>query len=212
MSLEIHGSLLSPFVRKVVVACEEKGIAYEQEELAPFPKTPELLEKSPLGKIPFARIGDTYVPDSSVLCAYLERLQPEPALQPTDPLELARSLWLEEYADTQLAGVTTTPFFQRFVRPNLFQQEPDEAAVRSAMENDLPPLIAYLEGQLGDGEFMVGGRLSIADIAVCSPFVNMRVGGEELDAARWPGFAAYVDRVLSRPSFKTALAGLPQAP
>ena len=32
MSLIVHGTALSPFVRKVIVALEEKGVPYEQIE------------------------------------------------------------------------------------------------------------------------------------------------------------------------------------
>ncbi|MEE3332056.1 MAG: hypothetical protein VX246_14420 [Myxococcota bacterium] len=35
-----------------------------------------------------------------------------------------------------------------------------------------------------------------------SPFVNFAYGGESVDAARWPGLAAYIDRTSGRPSFK----------
>ena len=54
-------------------------------------------------------------------------------------------------------------------------------------------------------------QFCIADIAVCSPFVNMRIGNEHVDAERWPKFSAYLERVLSRPAYKTAVAGLPDS-
>jgi glutathione S-transferase len=48
----------------------------------------------------------------------------------------------------------------------------------------------------------VGNRFTIADLAVGTQFVNYRHGDGEVDAKRWPKLAAYVDRVLGRPSFK----------
>ena len=79
----IHGIAPSPFVRKVMAACEEKGLSYEDKVLIPFPKTPELLKMNPLGKIPILEIADgTYIQDSSVICAYLEKVHPKPALLP----------------------------------------------------------------------------------------------------------------------------------
>lgn len=209
MSITLHGSGLSPFVRKVMVAFDEKSLSYELQDTVPFPKTEELLAKSPLGKIPFMEIDGSFIPDSSVICAWLERSHPSPALYPADPVAFARALWLEEYADTKVAEVATTPFFQRFIQPNVFQQEPDNERVKEVMTNDLPPILDYLEGQLGDNQFLVNNQFSIADIAVVSPFVNMRVGQEDIDASRWGKFAAYVDSVLARPSFKNATAALP---
>ena len=61
----VHGNGLSPYVRKVRFFLAEKGVDYDHDPLLPFPKTPELLAKSPLGKIPFYEDGDLVVPDSS---------------------------------------------------------------------------------------------------------------------------------------------------
>jgi glutathione S-transferase len=60
----------------------------------PFPGiTPELQPNTPLGKIPFARIGDRWLADSSVIVAYLDRLYPDPPMYPSDPWDYARALW-----------------------------------------------------------------------------------------------------------------------
>ena len=210
MSIIIHGTVVSPFVRKVFVALEEKGIAYEKVDARPFPRTEELFAKSPLGKIPFMEVEGTYIPDSSVICQYLERTHPSPALYPSAALSFARALFLEEYADTKVFEITTAPFFQRFVRPRIFKEEPDEPHIREVMENELPPVLDYLSGELGDDDFLIDNQFCIADIAVCSPFVNMQtLGSEHVDAERWPKFSAYLERVLSRPAYKTAVAGLP---
>ncbi len=39
MSIIIHGRGISPFVRKVLVALEEKGVAYEKVDAIPIPRT-----------------------------------------------------------------------------------------------------------------------------------------------------------------------------
>src|SRR5262245_9129477 len=98
--MKLYGALLSPFVRKVKIMLEEKGIAHECENLIPLPKTPELLAMNPVGKIPILVDGELTIPDSSVICAYLEKTHPAPAVYPSDPAEYARALFLEEYADT----------------------------------------------------------------------------------------------------------------
>jgi hypothetical protein len=60
----------------------------------------------------------------------------------------------------------------------------------------------YLEGELGGREFLAGGCFSIAGISTVSPIVNPMHGNAEIDAARWPKLAAYVERSVSRASFK----------
>jgi glutathione S-transferase len=209
MSLVLHGAPLSPFVRKVRVALIEKGLPYELVPVVPFPpanSTPEFRRMSPLGKIPALADGDFAISDSSVICAYLERIHPTPPLYPSDPRDYARALWFEEFADSRLIEAIAPAFFQRFVRKQIFRQEPDEELVRKALTEALPPALDYLEQQLDGVEWLVGGRFSIADIAVASPLQQLRSAGESLDATRWPRVAAYAERVLTRPSFKGCIA------
>ena len=65
-------------------------------------------------------------------------------------------------------------------------------------------LLDYLEGQL-TGDFLVGNRLTIGDIGVVTQFVNLSYAGVTADAQRWPKVAAYVGRIMARPSFATLI-------
>jgi len=204
---KLHGVNLSPFVRKVRIALAEKGIEYEQIPVLPFGQTAEFIAISPLGKIPVYQDGDLTLPDSSIIIDYLERAQPEPALYPSDPGERGRALWYEEYADTRVVDVLTTVFFERFVGPRFMQKETDQAKVDECLNEKIPPVFDYLEGELGDREVLVGSHFSIADIAVTSPFVNFAIAGERVDAGRWPSLAAYVERMHGRPHYKAIVEG-----
>jgi glutathione S-transferase len=201
----LHGAKLSPFVRKTRVALAEKGIEYTSNPIVPFGVSEEYRRKSPLGKIPCWEDGDFVLPDSSCIIAYLEKVQPKPALYPSDPKQYGRALWYEEYCDTKLVETTGVIFFQRFVRKNLFKQEPDEELVQKTLREAAPKVFDYLENELGDREVLVGSHFSVADIAATSPFVNFRHGGETVDAKRWPNLAAYVERIHARPSFKAVI-------
>ncbi|MGH0035045.1 MAG: glutathione S-transferase family protein [Myxococcota bacterium] len=203
---KILGVGLSPFVRKTRVFLAEKGVAYDLEPVFPGSPDPEYRKKSPLGKIPCYEEEDGFVvPDSSVICAYLESIHPSPALYPSDPKLRARAQWYEEYADTKLLEGTIVPFVQRVVNAKFLKQEVDEGAIRRMLEEVTPGVFEYLEGEIGDSEYLVGGQFGIADIAVASPFVNMQHGGESIDAGRFPKLAAYVDRLHARPSFKALI-------
>ncbi len=209
MAVVLHGIAPSPFVRKVRVALLEKGIPHTLRPVTPFPPanaTPEFRRMSPLGKVPALSDGEFAISDSSVICAYLERSRPETPLYPAEPRDFARALWFEEWADTKLAETTGAVFFQRVVRPRFFQQPPDEESVRAVVGEALPPLLDYLDQALGDAEFLVGGRFSIADVAVATMLQQLRYASETIDRACRPTLAAYADRVLSRPSFAACLA------
>lgn len=197
----IYGVNASPFVRKTRVVLAEKGVEYELEPVMPIGVSDDFRRISPLGKIPCYQDGDYTLPDSSCICAYLECKHPEPPLYPREPEALGRALWYEEYGDTRLVEVLGTVFFQRVVQAKIMRQRTDEDAVRRALEERMPPVFDYLEGEVGDREAIVGGRFGIADVALASPFVNLEHAGEGVDRDRWPRLAAYVARIHARPSF-----------
>jgi glutathione S-transferase len=199
----LYGISASPYVRKVRVALEEKGIAYEHDPVVPMNVSAEYKRISPLGKVPAYRDGDHTLADSSVIIAYLEKVKPQPALYPSDPYEFARALWFEEYGDSALVAVTGPKiFFQRVVAPKFLNQKCDEAVVQKAVDEELPPFFDYLEGEVGEGGVVAGTRFSIGDIGLVTHFVNLQFAGFGVDAKRWPKLARYVDHVMARPSFK----------
>jgi glutathione S-transferase len=59
----------------------------------PFTAGPEYRKLSPLGRIPAFQDDKTTLADSSVICAYVERTNPQPALYPTDAVAYAQALW-----------------------------------------------------------------------------------------------------------------------
>ncbi|MGZ6009598.1 MAG: glutathione S-transferase family protein, partial [Rhizomicrobium sp.] len=91
MALIVYGGSVSPFVRKVRVMLTEKGVDYTLEQVNPFMPPPEFLAISPLKRIPVLRDTDrpepNTLPDSSIICDYIEHKYPKPALYPADPFE-----------------------------------------------------------------------------------------------------------------------------
>ena len=207
MALKLIGAGLSPFVRKVRVVLAEKGLAHEHEPLTPFGPNPEYRKLHPLGKIPTLTDGpDKVIPDSSAIVVYLEKIAPNPPLISTDPYQAARTVWYEEYADSTVGAACAVAFQQRVLFPLFMKKAGDESLVQKAAEETIPPVFAYLEGQLGENEYLVGNRFSLADIATASPFVNYQLGSGTIDRAKYPRLASYVERLHSRPSFKGFIA------
>ena len=201
----LYGAGLSPFVRKVRVVLAEKQLAYDHDPVVPFNVSADYKAISPLGKIPAWKDEAGALSDSSVICAYLERRHPTPAMYPSDPYQYARALWFEEWADSALIGVAGAKiFFPRVVAPRFFNQPADEAAVQKAIDEELPPLFDYLESQV-TADWIAGGQFSVGDIAIGSVCVNMRLANVSVDAARWPKLARYMARIHERPSFKTLI-------
>jgi glutathione S-transferase len=198
----LYGSSLSPFVRKVLAYAAEKGIAIELEPTG-FPNhSPEYLDASPFRKMPAFRDGDYTLADSSAIIHYLEAKFPEPPLIPADPKLRGKTIWYEEFGDTIVCSTMGKSFFNRIVAPRFMGREGDLAAAEAAERDELPPILSYLERTVPDvGGFLVGSQITIADIAVASPFANFRHTNTNLDPSRHPRTMAYLDSILSRASF-----------
>lgn len=196
--MKVHGVHGSPFVRKVLVTLELKGIAYEMVAQMPFSGDQEYLKINPLGKIPTLVDGDLTLGDSKIICQYLEDVHPDPALYPTTPADKARAKWFDDLACGKLAELAAGIFFQRYMRPRAFQQEPDEELIEKIIDKKLPPMLDYLESQISnDGHFF--DTFTIADLSVACQFINAGHVGYEVDEARWPNTAALVGQVKSIP-------------
>lgn len=111
--LLIIGSYLSPYVRKVLVLLELKGIAYRIDPIVPFFGDEAFERLSPLRQIPVLVDGDFVLNDSSVICQYLEERYPQPSLYPADIGQRAQARWLEEYADSRLGQVIIWQLFHQ---------------------------------------------------------------------------------------------------
>jgi glutathione S-transferase len=198
----LYGSSFSPFVRKTMAYASERGIALQVENVGLGSTDENFLRASPFRKIPGFTDGDFAISDSSAIIAYLEAKFPDGALIPSDPEGRARVTWYEEFADTILMVVVGKCFFHRIVAP-LFQKTPgDEALAKEGETVDLPPLLDYLERTVPDaGGFLVGNALTLADIAVACPFVNFDHANCAVDKAAYPRTYAWVESMLSRPSF-----------
>jgi len=200
--LRVIGNYISPYVRKVLVCLELKGLDYEIDPIAPFVGNDEFSRLSPLRRIPVL-IDDGFVlNDSSVICQYLEDRHPTPAVYPRDIADRAQARWLEEYADTRLAsGLIWKLFYQLAIQRHIFQEATDEAVVQQARDVEIPTALDYLESQLPDDGF-VFGALSIADISIASFFRTAAFVRYAIDAARWPRSAALVAQVQALPAFQ----------
>jgi glutathione S-transferase len=206
--ITIYGVPLSVHTRKVIVAARLKSIAYEIVPVVPvIPDNPppNWRNLSPTGAIPAIRDGDYVLADSTAIVLYLERKAPEPALLPADPEAYGRALFLDAWAGSELFRRVVHPIFhQQVVNPTIRRQPADKAALDAALREAAPEAFGYLEGPAANA-FLVGGRPSIADLAVVCNLIVFHYLGHRVDPARYPNLASYFRRHLESPPFAAAL-------
>ena len=199
--VRIVGSYVSPYVRKVLVVLDVKGIPYEIDPIIPFFGNDAFSQLSPIRRIPVFTDDRVTLTDSTVICEYVEDRHPRPALRPADVVARARARWLEEFADTRMGEVFIWRLFnQLIIGPFVWGEPTDRELLDRTLHHEIPHVLDYLESQVPAEGFLFG-ELSTADVAIATFFRNARYARFEIDAARWPVTASFVDRVLALPSF-----------
>ena len=79
--LTLCGFAASNYYNKVKLALLEKGVAFEEEVVYPSGNE-ELLQASPMGKVPFVRTGAGVLSESQAIVEYLEDVFPDPPMYP----------------------------------------------------------------------------------------------------------------------------------
>ena len=83
--VRIVGSYVSPYVRKVLVVLDLKGIPYEIDPIIPFMGNDAFSKLSPIRRIPVLIDDRVTLSDSTVICEYLDDRHPDagrPARRP----------------------------------------------------------------------------------------------------------------------------------
>lgn len=197
--MQVFGGIISPFVRKLCLVLEEKGLAYELMQLPPHSDKPEFRAVSPFGKIPGFRDGDYGLSDSSAIITYLEARYPDHPVLPLDPCARGKAMWFDEFADTIFGASGLKILFNRFVAPKLLKVPFDEALACQG-EAELPQSFAYIESVMPADGWLLGDAFTLADISVASVFRSLSYVGITPDL---PKTAAWYARVGERSSWRT---------
>ena len=192
----------SPFSWRVQLALEEKKLPYEPVLLSFAQgdvKSPAHLARSPHGKVPALTDDGTTLYESSAIVEYLEEQYPQPPLMPPDPAARAQ-VRIEEL---ECLLYFAEPFL-RIARQVFFTPpEKRDGAAIEAGRADARQQLERLEARAVQhgSEFVVGDRLTRADLAWL-PFVEIAArAGVDLDPARTPWLAGWRTRLRARPSY-----------
>jgi glutathione S-transferase len=198
--MQVFGGLPSPYVRKVCLVLEEKGLPYELTQLSPHSDHPQFRAASPFGKIPGFADGDYTLADSSAIVAYVEAKHPETPMLPAEPRARGKAMWFDEFTDTIFGTAGLKILFNRFVAPKLLKIPfSEEAALQG--EAELPRSLDYIESVAPESGWLLGD-FSLADISVASMFRSLTYVGLEPKAETHPRTAAWYARVGERPAWR----------
>ncbi len=111
--LTLCGFAASNYYNKVKLALLEKEVPFE-EKLVWVDRSPALMEKSILGKIPYFEIGDQVLFESQTMVEYLEDAYPQKPLMPADPVARAEIRQLIIFMELHLELVARELYGEAF--------------------------------------------------------------------------------------------------
>ena len=198
----LHGSGGSPYVTRVVMQAAAKNIDIE---LRPANLAdPEFRRMNPIGKMPVLEHDGFVLPESYVICEYIEDLFPTPSLRGESAQDRARVRLVARVVDLYCGSLF--PILRAGADPSFTI---DEGTERASLDKGLDALEAFLSG---DG-WAVGGKLTLADCAVATWLYYGRKLTERGDDAltKRPKLARYIAFVADQPLVQNVDAQMDEA-
>ena len=200
--LKLYQTNLSPFPTRVRLMLRVKGVAAEMIEPPGIhdssPKG-DYLEVNPIGRVPALQLEDGRVlPESEVICEYLEQVYPDPPMLPADPYGRARVRLLSRISDIYIV-MAMLPLFNMVALP---PAEWDQEAIAAHLA-EIDSAFALLEEYIGDAGYAYGQSLTMADgtlvpiVLLAAEWLPIFRGPDLM--ARHPRTAAYWAAIQSDP-------------
>ena len=170
--LTLCGFAASNYYNKVKLALLEKEVPFE-EKLVWADRSPALMEKSILGKIPYFEISDQVICESQVMAEYLEDAYPQKPLLPADPIERAELRHLIIFMELHLELVARELYGEAFFGGKVS----DETKVR--VEKILKRNTAAFGKLAKFSPFVAGSTFTLAD---CVALAHLPMVGQATKA------------------------------
>ncbi|MEC5215629.1 glutathione S-transferase [Actimicrobium sp. GrIS 1.19] len=176
--IKLGGFALSNYYNKVKLALLEKDIPFE-EVLYWADRSPALLERSPLGKIPFIETEQGTLCESQVIVDYLEQQFPQVPLLPADPFAAAKVRELIVFLELHLELVARELYFEAFFGGSVSD------SIKARTHKLLTRNVKAFTRMAKFGPYLAGAEFTMADCAALAHFpliamASKKVLGEDV--------------------------------
>lgn len=161
--LKLYGSCFCPFVQRVWISLELKGIVdYQYVEVDVYRKPKLLLDINPRGLVPALRHGDWGCYESTVLMEYLEDLKVGRALLPEDPKLRATSRLWSDHINRHII-----PLFYKYLQA---QEQDDQVKFAGELKTQISKAVDAADA---DGPFFLGKDMTFVDVQLAPWIVRL---------------------------------------
>ena len=189
--LELHQFRHSPYCLKVRMALAAKKLEYRTVEITPAVGQIDIFQKTGQKKLPVLFDDEIAIHNSSSIIRHLEKIEIEPKLIPEGLKEASQAQIIENWADTTLAKSIKIVFLEELTKnprliSSLFDNEISDSLqklllniptkitsqisglINQKEKESLKQNLEYLSNLIDQENFLIGDKLSIADISVAS--------------------------------------------
>lgn len=202
--INLCGFAVSNYYNKTKLVMLEKGIDFTEEQV--FPSQDEaLLQRSPLGKIPFIETERGCLSESQVILEYLEEAYPETPLYPADSFERAKCRELIQHLELNLELHARRLYKEAFFGGTVSEETKTE--VKEKLEIGLKGLARLAKFS----PFIAGATYTAADCVAWLHFfmislTTQKIFGTDMLAAHFPDVANYMQFIETRPAVQKVAA------
>ncbi|WP_347987939.1 glutathione S-transferase [Methylomonas sp. AM2-LC] len=196
--ITLYGFAISNYYNKVKLTLLEKNIEFIEVTVTPS-QDAALLERSPLGKIPFIKTeSGQYLSESQAIVEYLEDAYPAHPLCPADSYERAKTREFIQHLELNVELIARRIYMEAFFGGKVSDEVKED--VKTKVETGLKGLTRLLKL----APYALGEHFSVADI-VAWPHLQLIsastqiIYGKDLVAEIIPGIDAYFKQMEGRP-------------
>jgi glutathione S-transferase len=187
---------------RVIWVLEEIGVKAEIKSM-PYPPrqhAPDYFAVNPTGLVPLLIDGEVRLSESMAICDYLAAKHGSPLVVPTNDPERPQFLQWLWYGESTLM----TPLSRLNIVRQVERKAPEVDAIIAGARDHVAERLKMLEQRLEGRDFLVAGRLTLADISVGYPLHLVGLLG--VDNLLGPRSVAYRERLRARPAYQRAIA------
>lgn len=214
-SIQLFQFDYSPFCAKIRHVLDYKRIPYQAVELTPILHKTMSRGISGQVKVPYLRHHDQVVSDSTAIARYLEETFPERPILPSDSAEREQVLLLEDWLDEAFQpAMGKMAYLYLYLHPQIAIDDPNittgmpmldqhkdklvpimlglnvrksglTAADLPRVEERLNEVLRRLQGLLKGKDYLVGDKLTLADLTLLGHLSSVRLLPELIANPRW---------------------------
>ena len=162
----LHGPDYSTQVRTIRLCLAEKGVDYKLEPVDVFRggnRTPGYLKLQPFGMVPVLVHDGFALYETSAIARYVDEAFKGPKLQPSDKKQAARMNQIISVIEAHGYEPIVTEIVMPRAKQALLHQPVDTDDILRALPK-AQQFLMVIQALMGEGGFLVGGALSLADL------------------------------------------------